>query len=261
VTSFGEAAGWMPGVEYVPMVPERYAYPDTVGGTTPGNMYPQAVVEHVMGGHFSYALEMMRDATVGDDADDYASWHFSVARDGRVAQHAPIWTPCMGAGLRSNQVTAEPISTFRQRWHTNPNAWTVHVEHEDAAVRNPTITDAQLEASIRIHRWIFSMCKWLSDLPRGFWWLPDTADSRFLYHSQISPVDRADDPGTNFPWDRLVEGSLGAAPAAPPAEPQPPADLNREMALAVARAEGYSAGWRAHHARVMDALLGLAEPQ
>lgn len=215
-----ETEGWMPGVEQVPMVPERYAHPST-GVPAAGAMYPQAIVSHVMGGYYSYALEMMRDPTVGDDADDYASWHFSIAQDGRIAQHASIWTPCMGAGLRSNQVTDEPISTFRKRWGTNPNAFTIHVEHEDRGVRNPVITEAQLAASIRVHRWVWGMCSWLQQLPRGFWWLPDTADGRFLYHSQIDPVNRADDPGANFPWNQLVEAVLGA-PAAPPVAPPPP---------------------------------------
>ena len=115
--------GWLPFGERVPMVPERYAVNT---GIQPGQMYPQVIVDHVMGGHYSYALEMMRDQTVGDDPDDYASWHFSIARDGRVAQHADIWTPTWGAGLRATDVTQEPISAFRKRWSTNPNGWTVH---------------------------------------------------------------------------------------------------------------------------------------
>lgn len=213
---FTEAEGWMQGIDQVPMVQERYARPDTVGGLQAGQMEPKVIVDHVMGGYYSYALEMMRDPTVGDDPDDYASWHFSIAQDGRIAQHASIWTACMGAGLRSSDVTDQPISTFRQRWGTNPNQFTVHIEHEDKAVRNPVLTEPQILASIRVHRWVWRMCGWLKDLPRGFWWLPDTADSRVVYHSQIDPRNRADDPGANFPWDRILEGML--AP-----EPKPPA--------------------------------------
>lgn len=195
----------MPNVTRVPMVPERYALNvDTAAGM----MRPQVIVEHVMGGHFEYALEMMRDKTVGDDPDDYASWHFSIAQDGRIAQHASIFTPCMGAGLRSNSVTSEPISTFRKRWHYNPNAWTVHIEHEDHALRPAVLTEEQIEASIRVHRWIWNECEWLKALPRGFYWQPDTADGRFVYHSEIDPANRPDDPGPNFPWNRVVEAVL-----------------------------------------------------
>lgn len=236
--TFTEVEGWMPGADYVVMVPERYAQQVT-GVPAPGAMYPQVIVDHVMGGHYSYALEMMRDPTVGDDPDDYASWHFSVAQDGRIAQHAPIWTPCMGAGLRSDQVTVEPITTFRKRWATNPNAWAVHIEHEDKAVRNPILTEPQIAASVRVHRWVWSQCEWLKALPRGFWWLPDTADSRFVFHSQIDPVNRADDPGANFPWDRLVEAVLS-----PPAPAEP----------ARTYAEGYKDGFRAGKDTALDAI-------
>lgn len=217
------ADGWMPEAERVEMVPERYA---TNVGVAAGEMYPQAIVDHVMGGHYSYALEMMRDPTVGDDSDDYASWHFSIAQDGRIAQHASIWTPCMGAGLKSNAVTAEPISTFRQRWHYNPNAWTVHIEHEDKAVRNPVLTEAQIEASTRVHRFVWNSCEWLRSLPRGFWWLPDTADSRITGHYQYS-ADRADDPGVNFPWDRIMDAVLAPVVEVPP----PPAPPNSAQSL------------------------------
>lgn len=201
--------GWMPGCERVEMVPERYA---TNVGIAAGDMVPQAIVDHVMGGHYGYALTMMRDTTVGDDDDDYASWHFSIAQDGRVAQHASIWTPCMGAGLKAHAVTGEPISTFRKRWHYNPNAWTVHIEHEDKAARNPFLTEPQIEASIRVHRWVWNQCEWLRALPRGFWWLPDTADSRITGHYQYQ-ADRADDPGANFPWGRIMEATLAPEPA------------------------------------------------
>jgi N-acetyl-anhydromuramyl-L-alanine amidase AmpD len=67
-----------------------------------------------------------------------------------------------------------------------------------------------------VQRWVWNQCDWLVALPRGFWWNPDTADSRLIYHSQIDLVNRADDPGVNFPWERILEGTLEqvAAPAA-----------------------------------------------
>jgi N-acetyl-anhydromuramyl-L-alanine amidase AmpD len=213
--------GWMPSCDRIQMVPERYA---TNVGLAEGQMKPQAIVDHVMGGHYAYALEMMLDPTVGDDADDYASWHFSIAQDGRIAQHASIFTPCMGAGLRSADRTDEPITTFRKRWGSNPNSFTVHIEHEDHAVRPAVFTEEQIEASIRVHRFVWESCDWLKALPRGFWWLPDTADGRFTYHSQIDPVNRADDPGANFPWNRVVEATLSPAE---PAVPPPPDDFQR----------------------------------
>jgi N-acetyl-anhydromuramyl-L-alanine amidase AmpD len=204
--------GWCPFATKIPMVPERYGTTNVAAG----QMYPQVIVSHRMGGYFSGAIAMMQDPTVGDDSDDYASWHFSIATDGRIAQHAPIWTPTWGAGLKSGDRTDEPISTFRRRWGSNPNDWSVHVEHEDGGARNPTFTNDQIEASIRVHRWIWNQCEWLINLPRGQWYQPDTAESRFVFHSQIDPINRADDPGPNFPWDRIVNGALAAEPAPEP---------------------------------------------
>lgn len=229
--------GWCPFADRVPMVPERYG---TNTGIAAGAMYPQVIVDHVMGGYYSYALEMMRDPTVGDDPDDYASWHFSIARDGRIAQHAPIWTPTWGAGLRSTDRTDEPITTFRRRWGSNPNGWTVHVEHEDNAIRPATFTEPQIEASIRVHRWIWQQCEWLLRLPRGNWMNPDTAESRFVFHSQIDTSgNRADDPGPNFPWPRIVNGALASESVPPSPAPAPPEfDVNaiRREALDVMQA-------------------------
>ena len=67
------------------------------------------------------------------------------------------------------------------------------------------------------------------NLPRGFWWNPDTADSRFVFHSQIDPINRANDPGPNFPWNRVVEETLSAepVPAPLPAPVEPPISAER----------------------------------
>ena len=219
--------GWCPFADRVEMVPERC-------GTTnvgAGQMWPQVIVDHVMDGHYAGALTMMQDRTVGDDADDYASWHFSIAKDGRVAQHASIWTPTWAAGLRSTNRTEEPISTFRARWGTNPNDWCVHIEHEDNRIRPATFTEAQIEASIRVHRWVWNQCEWLLQLPRGGWTNPDVAESRFAFHSQMdaTPPSRAHDPGPNFPWDRIVNATLHreAAPEPIPLPVEPPVSANR----------------------------------
>jgi hypothetical protein len=247
--------GWMPGISYVPMVPERFAQPHT-GVPLPGKMEPQGICQHVMAGHYSYALEMMRDLTVGDDLDDYASWHFSVAKDGRIAQHASIWTPCMGAGLTIYDVTPEPITALRKKYGANPNAWTVHIEHEDGAVRNPVLTEAQIAASIRAHRWVWNMCGWLKDLPRGFWWDSTKADSRLVFHSQIDRSGfRDDDPGANFPWERIMEGTFEPVPAPVPVPVPTPAPVPP-----ITDNEAYRRGWNDHHAAALAAFESIKEP-
>ena len=217
--------GWCPFADRVEMVSDRWG----TGNVNAGQMWPQAICDHVMDGHYGGALAMMRDPTVGDDPDDYASWHFSIAKDGRIAQHASIWTPTWGAGLKSTHRTEEPISTFRRLWGTNPNDWCVHIEHEDSAIRPATFTEAQIEASIRVHRWVWQQAEWLINLPRGSWQNPDVAESRFVFHSQIDTSGmRAHDPGPNFPWDRIVNATLHreAAPALEPAPLPAPLDAN-----------------------------------
>ena len=232
MSEFTEENGWMPGCEYVP-VEGRFA-------TERGQMYPQALVFHVMVGYMGYARTMMEDRIVGDDADDYASWHFSVGRDGHKMQHASIWDGLWHAGLGSLDPDAgEPVSTLRARFGRNPNLWIVGIENEGFSV--PTFAqngkriddypysaarpwpEPMIASNIEIARWVIKRCGWLQQLPRGDWANPDTFESRFIGHNQIDPRNRKDDPGDLWQhtvWHRIVNGAW--APAPPPRELEGP---------------------------------------
>lgn len=203
-------AGWYDKATAVPMVPARYG---TNTGVAAGQMKPQAIVIHRLGGYMAGARAMMEDRTVGDDSDDYASWHFTIGQDGTVLQHASIFTPVWGAGVVNNP--DQPVPALRTKYGANPNAWTVHIEHEDKAQSNFAPTEKQLAASVAVCKWVLSQCPQIAGLRRGMWSDADTIEGRFLYHSQIDGANRASDPGPLFPWEALVNGALtpDAAPA------------------------------------------------
>lgn len=273
-----ESRGWMPGALFVPS-PQRYA---ANTGVPYGEMYPRAIVHHVMVGYMGSARVMMEDEVVGDDADDYASWHFSIGRDGSVMQHESIWTPLWHAGLRTDQLTGEPVSELRRRYGYNPNAWTVGIEHEGFSVKTMTqdgrkrIDDyfydsehpwpeAMIAASIRVQRWIWKRCGWLLLLPRGHWQDANSADSRFILHSQIDPVSRANDPGQLWDqqvWPRIVNEVL--SPEAEPRDepfrvPAPPATTPAPPTPEPAPVAGYEDGRRSRGVEAIAAIRGLAD--
>jgi N-acetyl-anhydromuramyl-L-alanine amidase AmpD len=275
---FSEANGWMPGVEYVPTV--RVA-PDSYG-IADGNMWPRAIVHHVMQGYFAGAKAMMQETTF-----KAPSWHFSVARDGRIMQHASIWTPTMHAGLTStSRDVGEPVDSLRSNpgqwlaaWQAkNPNTWAIGIEHEGFSKPETTGTgkrvddyiygpgnpwpEALIEASIRVQRWCWQRCQWLIDLPRGSYADWNTADSRFLTHAMIDPEMRPLDPGPEWDakvWHRIVNAVLAVPepprPPAPPVEPVPPAPAP----VPKDETELYREAYGAAHTTISTALTAALE--
>jgi N-acetyl-anhydromuramyl-L-alanine amidase AmpD len=201
-----DATGWMPGVAKVP-TQQWGGY-----GMAEDGMYPQSVVAHVAQGYFSGLLNIARSSEPGK------SWHFSVGRDGEIAQHVSIWDPAYHAGVVNSPqpMAAKLIAQYGQ----NPNTWSVGIEQEgfsvdpgygfdylyDAAHPWP---DAQRESVIRIHRWVWDSCQWLKDLP------PAATVARLLTHSMIDQRTRRQDPGDL--WLATSYGAICAAMTAPPA--------------------------------------------
>lgn len=220
-------SGWMPGVERVPF--REFGH----SGVALDGMYPRALVHHVMTGYFSGARDMALTYPVGAAP----SWHFSIARDGRVMQHISIWDTGWHCGIDSmivpDNVVHPLVQGFRRQFGRDPNSWTIGVEHEGFS--EPTYFNGKrvddyvygsgapwpremVEASIRVQRWIWHSCQWLVDLQGG------ARYDRFLTHAMINPVERPNDPGAFWDatvWADIVNGAL-VPPDAPRVEPPPP---------------------------------------
>lgn len=116
---------------------------------------PTAVVLHIMQGHMTTVRGW---ATTGHRG---ASWHYSVARDGRVFQHLRFEDGGVHAGIGrwlrddAGRVVGEnppPAWALWRGWNENVNHYTIGVEHEGFA--GQPFTGAQAAASRDLCRWL-----------------------------------------------------------------------------------------------------------
>lgn len=228
-----DPTGWMPGIERVPTV--AWGYPDVAEDS----MYPQAIVDHVAQGYMAGLLG------IAQSADPGKSWHFSIGRDGTIVQHVSIWNPAWHAGDVNGP-------TWPGYTGTNPNKFTIGIEHEGFSIRpsysydyiysgeNPW-PEALIEASIRVHQWVFHMCSnWLKP-----------SEATVITHSMLNTRSRAQDPGDL--WLATVRPRIVAALQPAVEAPGPSMD---EL---LKQAEDH--GWRKHAEAVDRMLAGLRHPQ
>ncbi len=248
-------SGWMPGVERVrSMAAGGLGVPEDA-------MYPQGIVQHVMAGYFAGARQMMQSSAPGT-----VGWHFSIARDGRVMQHASIWDTMQHAGAIKNP---DPGAQTLINRFGNPNLWAIGIEHEGFSI--PVFSDTGkriddfiydqahpwpeelITASIRVQRWVWNSCQWLIDLPAS------ERQQRFVTHSMIDRVTRAQDPGdlwNTTVWHRVVNGALEPTPVPRPA-PVTPLPAPTPPPVPVPVGPGGPPPARDDRARVIEALERL----
>ena len=196
VCSIGQCSvrGWMPDVDHVEAV-GSYGYV----AIEPGTMKPIAVLNHVMQGYQQTMITWAAEKT------GRVSAHFTIGRDGRIVQHVGIFDPAWHAG----RVEAP---TWPHYQGTNPNFYTVGVEHEGfSAVPMYTYDDiydeynpwptAMTDASIRVHQWIVEQTGIVPSV------------ETIIGHNETATRSRADDPGEMWPRYRIIEALLEAAVA------------------------------------------------
>jgi N-acetyl-anhydromuramyl-L-alanine amidase AmpD len=156
--------------------------------------------------------------TAGGDGAAAASWlanpasgasvHFVIGQDGDVHQLVALGDSAWGNGIPQNPTW----SVVHEQGSTNPNLYTVSVEHAKHSTDNSdALTPAQLAASVALVGWL------LDELPRR-----GLASATFVQrraagdlttivtgHYAIDSVDRARCPGT-FDWD-AYRARLGGA--------------------------------------------------
>ena len=172
-------AEWMPGVEHIETA--------AMGGA----ITPRGVMSHVMQGWQATMIRWARERPRVTPR----SAHFTIGRDGRIVQHVPIRRQAWHAGRLDPG--APP------RWSllpsgANPNDYAVGIEHEGFS--GEPWPERQLEATIRVHRWLFAE---LGLVPSG---------ETVIGHSMTAPASRAADPGPSWPRDRILD-ALRDAPA------------------------------------------------
>lgn len=149
-----------------------------------------------------------------------ASANYAVGLDGTI--HCYV-DPASGEAPFANGIVQAPDATFQQlaaAHPSNPNYWTISVEHEGFSGK--PLTAAQLHASAWLTAWLCDVFKIPAD------------EAHLLGHMEIDSVTRAQCPG----WDRngwvTYEAAVSAFLAAPP-QPTPVLAAYHAVQLAVAQ--------------------------
>ena len=180
----------MPGVERVETA--------AMGGA----ITPRGVMSHIMQGWQATMIRWARERPRLTPK----SAHFTIGRDGRVVQHVPIRRQAWHAGRLDPG--APPRWTLLPRG-ANPNDHAVGIEHEGFS--GEPWPEPQIEATIRVHRWLFAEL--------GL----EPSEETVIGHFLTAPASRAADPGPGWPRDRI----LAALREAEPADADEPALLPR----------------------------------
>ena len=175
---------WMPDAERIETL--------ACGG---GSFAPIAVMSHIMQGSQSTMIAWARQRP----AVDQKSAHFTIGKDGRICQHVALDKRSWAAGV----ITGKPTWPL---WNgRNPNGQVVNIEHE--GMSGDAWPDAQVEATIKVHHWLFG----------EFGWTPGS--DTVIGHFETSTIARAFDPGSGWPRQRIIDALRARTRAA--GAPQP----------------------------------------
>jgi N-acetylmuramoyl-L-alanine amidase len=143
-----------------------------------------AIIDHITeGGRNSVLAEFQSEAS-------QASTHFMVCTDGQIWQFVDLANSAWGNGIwEAPDVSVPWISdAFKNgKW---PNGCTISIEHE--GTHGVPLTEPQYQSTLALQRWLLSLYK-----------LP--ADRNHINgHYQIQSKNRANCPGSAYPWSRLM---------------------------------------------------------
>lgn len=168
---------WMPGVERI----ESLAH----GGA----ILPRAVMSHIMQGS---QKTMVRWAEERPSITPISA-HFTIGKDGHIAQHVSIRQQAWHAGRTDGTPTWQLLPAGG-----NPNNFTVGIEHE--GFTGEPWPEPQIAATLRVHRWVFEELKLVAS--------PDTVIGHFM----TAPLSRARDPGPRWPRSRIISALTATSP-------------------------------------------------
>lgn len=135
-----------------------------------------AIVNHITAGSMPGTLSWLCNSKA------QASSHYLVTKAGEIFQLVKDADTAWHAGIVN-----------KPNWNlydgTNPNYYTIGIEHEN--LEGEPLTEEQYQATLFLHR----------DLINKFGLIID--EDHILGHCKIDSVNRPNDPGDNFPWERL----------------------------------------------------------
>ena len=176
---------------------------------------PDMVVCHITEGAFNGTVSWINNPT------SQVSYHFVVARDGRIVQAVDICNTAWANGTTRNNDNRDnrhsPLHVVRDRG-VNANLYTVSIGFEGRlAEKQGGLSAAQLEAGVWLIAHIQSEIQRLYST-RGVSFKFDR--KHIVGHHEITPRTRPNCPGPQFPFDAIVQYLHKTQPE--PIEPEEP---------------------------------------
>jgi N-acetyl-anhydromuramyl-L-alanine amidase AmpD len=181
----GSKTGWCP------FATKRAIHPNNYEVGRKGEKVT-AVVMHIAAG------SMAGVRATFNDPNRFASAHFCIGKDGKIDQYVSIDDTAYGVGMSYKDgkwynprgVECKP-SWKGMTPPTNPNFYTISVEHEGHP--EDAWTPEMYDANTRLLQWI---AKQIS--------ITYVAHDTLIGHYEINPVDRPNCPGPNVAWERIA---------------------------------------------------------
>ena len=143
-----------------------------------------AIIDHITAGLMPGTLSWLKNPAA------QASAHYLITKRGDLYQLVKDEDTAWHAGIIN-----KPNWSLYDQLRYNPNRWTIGIEHE--CVEGGELTEAQYEATLWLHKQLIS--KWNIPIDRD----------HIVGHYRVDSVNRANDPGRAFPWDRLIADLRG----------------------------------------------------
>ena len=180
---------WMPDIAVEQTMAKGYT--DVV------NMRPIAIINHIMQGYQG----TMRTWAKERPWTTPKSAHFTIGRNGFIAQHAPLNIPTWTSG-NVDEPTWKLLKYDSPGNVRNPNKYVINIEHEGFSVDPVDYgydylymewPEAMVRASIEVNAFV---CSQYNIVP--------SVDT-IIGHYQTNSVTRLDDPGKAWPKERIIQ--------------------------------------------------------
>lgn len=185
--------------DWCPFAERRVAYDgsdkdkDPNANFSKGNDGRDAVVLHIMQGGFDGSVDWF------ENFKSDVSAHFSIAKDGRIAQSVALSDSSYANGLSQNKqgkwlnvrgnVVKPTWPDLRPK--SNPNRYTISIEHEGTT--GEPLTPAMVASQTRLLRWLAAECG-----------LVYVAGKTLIRHADLDTVDRKFCPGSAFDLEEIA---------------------------------------------------------
>lgn len=150
-----------------------------------------AIINHITAGKFPGCLSWLCNPAAK------ASANYLVTRAGQIYQLVKDTDTAYHAGIVN-----------RPNWPlydgTNPNRYTIGIEYEDYTGDGELgLTEAQYQASLWLHKYLIK--KWNIPIDQN----------HIIGHNRLDTINRRNDPGPGFPWQRLFADLKGQSTISP----------------------------------------------